>query len=85
MITELRKKAQITIPKGLIDILGLKEGDKLDITEKDGVIQMVPVVVYPKKYVDNILNEISEMKEQIKNGDRPVFDKMEDLIKELES
>ncbi|SFH07422.1 looped-hinge helix DNA binding domain-containing protein, AbrB family [Desulfotomaculum arcticum] len=45
MITELRKKSQITIPKELVSKLGLKEGDKLEITEKDGVIQIMPVVI----------------------------------------
>ena len=48
MITELRKKSQITIPKELVLELGLKEGDKLEIVEKDGIIQIIPVAVYPK-------------------------------------
>ena len=84
MITELRKKAQITIPKSVIDILGLKEGDKLDITEQNGVIQIIPVVVYPKKYVDELICEIGEIKEQIKYGTKPVFSNVEDLLKQLE-
>ncbi len=84
MITELRKKAQITIPKSVIDILGLKEGDKLDITEQNGMIQIIPVVVYPKKYVDSLVYEIGEIKEQVKYGTKPVFDNVEDLLKQLE-
>ena len=36
MLAELRQKAQITIPKEIIVKLGLSEGDKLDIFEKDG-------------------------------------------------
>ena len=84
MITELRKKAQITIPKSVIDILGLKEGDKLDITEQNGMIQIIPVVVYPKKYVDGLIYEIGEIKEQVKYGNRPIFDNVEDLLKQLE-
>ncbi|MHB1484253.1 MAG: AbrB/MazE/SpoVT family DNA-binding domain-containing protein [Saccharofermentanales bacterium] len=84
MITELRKKAQITIPKSIIDVLGLKEGDKLDVVENNGMIQLVPVVVYPKKYVDELVYEINEIKEQIKYGTKPTFDNVEDLIKQLE-
>ena len=84
MITELRKKAQITIPKSVIDVLGLKEGDKLDITEQNGMIQIVPVVVYPKKYVDELIYEIAEIKDQVKYGTKLVFDTIEDLIKQLE-
>ncbi len=36
MLAELRQKSQITIPKEIIVKLGLSEGDKLDIFEKDG-------------------------------------------------
>ena len=37
MLAELRQKAQITIPKEIIVKLGLSEGDKLDVFEKDGM------------------------------------------------
>ena len=47
MLTELRQKAQVTIPKEIVVKLGLSEGDKLDIFEKDGAICLMPVVVYP--------------------------------------
>ena len=33
MLAELRKKAQVTIPKELVDKLGLPEGDKFDVFE----------------------------------------------------
>ncbi|MCM1344996.1 MAG: AbrB/MazE/SpoVT family DNA-binding domain-containing protein [Muribaculaceae bacterium] len=48
MLAELRQKSQITIPKEIIVKLGLSEGDKLDIFERDGAICMLLVVVYPK-------------------------------------
>ncbi len=85
MITEIRKKSQITIPKELMSKLGLKEGDKLEIIEKDGVIQVMPVVVYPKKYLDELKEEITEIKNKIESGDQPVFDNVEDLFKQLDS
>lgn len=68
MLTVLRKKSQITIPKDLIDKLGLNEGDKLEITEKDGAIQIMPVVVYPKNYIRNLKDEINDIKSKIKSG-----------------
>ena len=34
MITELRAKSQITLPKSIVSSLGISEGDKLDIFEK---------------------------------------------------
>ena len=46
MLAELRQKAQVTIPREIIVKLGLSEGDKLDIFEKDGSICIMPVVVY---------------------------------------
>ena len=41
MLAELRQKSQITIPKEIVLKLGLSEGDKFDIVEKDGTIYMV--------------------------------------------
>ena len=38
--------------------MGLREGDKLEIVEKDGVIELMPVAVYPKKYLDELRSEI---------------------------
>lgn len=84
MITELRKKSQITIPKEYVEKLGLKEGDKLEVVEKEGIIQIVPVVVYPKKYLDELKKEINEIKTKIKSGEKPVFDNADDLFKQLD-
>ncbi len=85
MLAELRTKSQVTIPKELVTKLGIQEGDKLEITEKDGVIQIMPVVVYPKKVISEFRAEINEVKERIKNGEQPVFDSIESLISELEA
>ena len=61
-IIELRQKAQITIPKGIVKKLGLNEGDKLEIYEKDGEIHIVPVAVYPISYVDELKKEIERLR-----------------------
>ncbi len=37
-IVKVTRKYQITIPKEIREILGIKEGDLLSIEEKDGVI-----------------------------------------------
>ena len=62
MITELRRKSQITIPKGIVNKLNLKEGDNLEIYEKDGEIHIVPVYVYPTSYVDGLKKEIERLR-----------------------
>lgn len=84
MLAELRGKSQITIPKEVVTKLGIKEGDKLEITEKDGVIQLIPVVVYPKKFVDELRVEINDVKARVKDGSQPVFDNIDSLFDELE-
>ena len=85
MLAELRVKSQITIPKEIINTLGLSEGDKLDIFEKDGMICLMPVVVYPKKYMDELRSEISQVKERLDKGEQPIFDSVDALFADLEA
>ena len=75
ILTELCQKSQITIPKELIVKLCLSEEDMLDIFEKDGTICMMPVAVYPKKYLDELRDGINIAKTKIASGKQPVFDK----------
>ncbi len=84
MLVELSKKAQITIPEEILIKLGLSEGDKLDIFERDGSICMMPVVVYPKEYLDELRVEINETKAKITSGKQPVFDNIDSLFETLE-
>lgn len=85
MLAEFRSKSQITIPRELVDKLGLKEGDKLEVFERDGLICIMPVVVYPKKYLDALREEIDDAKAKIATGEQPVFDSMDALLKKLDS
>jgi AbrB family looped-hinge helix DNA binding protein len=84
MLAELRAKSQITIPKEIVDRLGITEGDKLEVTERDGVIYLMPVVVYPKKYLDELRVEIQEAKTKIAAGERPALDSVDALFTKLE-
>ena len=84
MITVLRVKSQITIPSAIVSSLGLKEGDQLDISEVDGMIQIIPVVSYPRTYVDQLHSEINQLKESIRTGSQPVFDHIDELFDKLE-
>ena len=85
MLAELRHKSQITIPKEIIVKLGLSEGDKLDIFEKDGTICNMPVVVYPKNYLSELREEIDDVKAKIASGEQPVFDSVDALFDKLEA
>ncbi len=84
MLIELRQKAQITIPKEIINKLGLSIGDQLEIVEKNGAIYMVPVVTYPKSYLNKLKNEIVDVKEKIATGEQPTFDSVDALFDKLE-
>jgi len=84
MIIDLRPKSQVTIPKPLINSLGLTTGDKLEIFEENGIICIMPVVVYPKGYVDKILEDVEVIKKDIAAGRQPVFDDIDDLIASLD-
>lgn len=85
LLAELRQKAQITIPKEIIIKLGLSEGDKLDIFEKDGFICLVPVAVYPKKYLNELKEEINDVKARLASGEQPVFDSVDALFDKLDA
>jgi len=84
MLAELRQKSQITIPKELVQKLGLKEGDKFDIFEQDGMIYLVPVTIYPTQYISELKREIAELKNKIADGKQPVFDDIDELFKNME-
>ena len=84
MLTELRKKAQITIPKEVVNKLGLKEGDQLEIVERDGIIYLMPVAVYPKKYIDELKAEISTVKNKLQSGEQLIFESVDDLFSQLD-
>lgn len=83
MLAEIRTKSQITIPKEIVNKLGLSEGDKLDIFEQDGTIYLMPVAVYPKKYLDSLKTEIQNVKNNIENGKQPIFDSIDSLFNKL--
>ena len=84
MLTELRAKSQITIPKDIVKRLGLAEGDKLEVVEKNGVIELMPVAVYPKKYLDELRGEIEQAKASVAAGKQPVFDSVDALFEMLD-
>lgn len=83
-IMELRKKSQVTIPKDVIRKLKLHEGDKFEITEKNGVIYMIPVSIYPKKYVEELEKIAAQTKHGIEDGSIPVFDNVDDIFNSLD-
>lgn len=83
MIATIRKKSQITIPGEIVAKLGLAEGDQLEVIEKDGIITLMPLAVYPVKYIEELKNEVNEIKAKIASGEQPVFDSVDELFESL--
>ena len=81
MLAEIRGRSQITIPAEIIKSLGISEGDKFDIVEKDGGIFLCPVVVYPKDKILKIAKIIKESEADTKS--QKVFDSVEDLFADM--
>lgn len=48
MISQVRDRGQVTLPKDIIKRLSIKTGDHIDIEEIDGRIVIKPVLVIPK-------------------------------------
>ena len=84
MLAELRTKSQLTLPKQVVIDAGLSEGDQLDISVHDGVIYLVPVAVYPKTYVDELNNEIKNLKERLNSGAQKSYSNIDDMLADLE-
>jgi len=84
MIIELRKKSQVTIPKEIVTELNLHEGDRLDISVKDGVIVIEPVAVYSKSYIQKLEDTIMRISEESTMYNVGPFKSVEEAINYLE-
>ncbi|MCL2213475.1 MAG: AbrB/MazE/SpoVT family DNA-binding domain-containing protein [Oscillospiraceae bacterium] len=80
MLVEVRSRSQITLPSGIIKKLGISEGDKFEVVERDGGVFLCPVVVYPKKRLD----ELSKIIKEYKANPSEIYDGVEELLKTLD-
>ncbi len=81
MLAEIRGRSQITIPSEIIKKLGISEGDKFEIMEKDGGIFLCPVVVYPKDKIAKIAKILKESESYTKK--KTVFESVEDMFSDM--
>lgn len=81
MLAEIRGRSQITIPAEIIKKLGISEGDKFDIIEKDGGIFLCPVIVYPKEKILKIAKLIKDS--EIELSSQESFDTVEDMFADM--
>ena len=81
MLAEIRGRSQITRPSEIIKKLGISEGDKFDIMERDGGIFLCPVVVYPKDKIAKIAKILKESENDTKT--RTAFESVEDMFSDM--
>jgi len=79
MLVEMRARSQITLPNEIIKNLGISEGDKFEVLERDGGVFLCPVVVYPKAKLEQIAKII---KDHEKNPSA-AFESVEDMFKDI--
>jgi len=76
MLAEIRGRSQITIPSEIVKKLKINEGDKFEVTEKDGGIFLCPVVVYPKEKLEKIAKLLKESEKEISDKSYSDVDEM---------
>jgi len=80
MLIEMRARSQITLPSEIIRNLGLIEGDKFEVVERDGGVFLCPVVVYPKAKIAKIAKILKEHKKTPST----VYESVEEMFKDLD-
>ena len=79
MLVEMRARSQITLPNEVIKKLGISEGDKFEVEERDGGVFLCPVVVYPKAK----LEQLAKIMKEHKKKPSAVFESVEDMFKDI--
>jgi AbrB family looped-hinge helix DNA binding protein len=79
MLVEMRARSQITLPNEIIKTLGINEGDKFEVMERDGGVFLCPVVVYPKAKLEQIAQIIKGHKKKPSTA----FESVENMFKDI--
>jgi len=86
LLTELRKRSQVTIPKEIIKQLGLKEGEKLQMSVEKGKIVIKPVVVIAKDeqwiWTKEMQGTIAEGRKDSRGGKLKAYEDIDLMFKE---
>ena len=80
MLAEIRGRSQITIPAEIIKKLGISEGDKFEVMERDGGIFLCPVVVYPKEKIEKLAKLVKESAAEV---DSKTSESVEDMFADM--
>jgi len=86
-VVKILRHGQITLPKEIRKILGVEEGDLLELGLENARVFLQPKILVDK---ETVLSEAGEMKikealEALEKKEIKEFDKVDDLISELNS
>ena len=86
-VVKILRHGQITLPKEIRKILGVEEGDLLELGLENARVFLQPKILVDKQ---TVLSEAGEIKikealEALKKKEVKEFDNVDDLIKELNS
>ena len=79
MVIELKARSQITLPAEITESLGIREGDKFEVMEREGGVFLCPVVVYPKAKLEQIAQIINDHEK----NPSAAFESVEDMFKDI--
>jgi AbrB family looped-hinge helix DNA binding protein len=84
-VVKILRHGQITLPKEIRKILGVEEGDLLELGLENARVFLRPKVLVDK---ETVLSEAGKVKikealEALEKGEIKEFDNVEDLIREL--
>ena len=81
MLAELKNASQITISEEIIKNLGISEGDKFEVVQKDGGIFLCPVVIYPKEKMLAVAKLLKEAEQNTAN--QKEFANVDDMFADM--
>ncbi|MCL1882189.1 MAG: AbrB/MazE/SpoVT family DNA-binding domain-containing protein [Defluviitaleaceae bacterium] len=79
VLVEMRARSQITLPSEITKKIGIQEGDRFEVMERDGGVFLCPVVVYPKNKLEKVAKIIKDHEKEPSIVYRSVEDMFNDL------
>ena len=79
MLVEMRARSQITLPSEITKKIGIQEGDRFEVMERDGGVFLCPVVVYPKNKLEKVARIIKDHEKE----PSVVYNSVEEMFNDL--
>ena len=81
MTVTMSAKHQVTIPKKIANILGLKQGSIFNVEVRDNRIELIPLEIVEKEYPDEVYKKLDELCAKEKGREKRVTKKLIDSLK----